>query len=64
MSAVPQREPAAAVNGPTLIPRVDNLHRVDDLGVKTRRDLNSHTGREENKIKTSQIRLLIPWGPV
>lgn len=43
-----------------MVPRVDDLHGIDDLRVESRGDLNSHACRKQNKIQVSQIRLLVP----
>lgn len=44
----------------TLVPGIHDLDCVDDLGIKTGRDLNPHAGWEENEIQGSEIALLVP----
>lgn len=45
----------------TLVERRRELKRVDKLGVKPRRHLNTHTTYEEPEVKMSEIGLPVPW---
>lgn len=44
----------------TLVPSIHDLDRVDNLGVESRCDLDTHTRWKQDEIESSQIRLLVP----
>jgi hypothetical protein len=48
----------------TLVERLRELERVDELRVETRGHLNTHAAEEEPEVHVSQVGLLVPWHPV